>query len=73
MAAAIVGTGETAGKELDIGDFSQVIVESKKGKIISLGAGPEAIFSALVGSKANIGLILMRMERAAKKIAVVIQ
>lgn len=72
MAAAIVGTGETASNELDIGELNQVVVESASGKLISIGAGPDAIFTALVKPKANMGLILMNMERSTKKISVVI-
>lgn len=72
MAAAIVGTGETASKELDIGDLNQIVVESALGKLISIGAGREAIFTALVKAKANMGLILMNMERTGKKIATAI-
>jgi predicted regulator of Ras-like GTPase activity (Roadblock/LC7/MglB family) len=72
MAAAIVGTGETASKELDMGNLNQIVVESAVGKLISVGAGDEVIFTVLVKAKANMGLILMAMERTAKKIATVI-
>ncbi len=72
MAAAIVGTGETASKELSIGELNQIVVESASGKLISIGAGPDAIFTALVRANANIGLVLMNMERSSKKISVVI-
>jgi len=72
MAAAIVGTGETASKELNIGDLNQVVVESGKGKLVSLGAGHEAIFTALVKAKANMGLILLNMERSSKKVTRII-
>jgi len=73
MAAAIVGTGETASKELNIGELNQVLIESKKGKLISIGAGPDAIFTAMIRDRANMGLVLMQMERASKKIMRVIQ
>jgi predicted regulator of Ras-like GTPase activity (Roadblock/LC7/MglB family) len=72
MAAAIVGTGETASRELDIGELNQIVVESASGKLISIGAGPDAIFTALVKPKANMGLVLMNMERSSKKIAAII-
>jgi predicted regulator of Ras-like GTPase activity (Roadblock/LC7/MglB family) len=72
MAAAIVGTGETASNELSIGSLNQVVIESAGGKFISIGAGPDVIFTALVKPKANMGLILMNMERSTKKIAMVI-
>lgn len=72
MAAAIVGTGETASKELSIGVLNQVVVESGSGKLVSVGAGSDAILAVLIKPKANMGLILMNMERAAKKIARII-
>jgi predicted regulator of Ras-like GTPase activity (Roadblock/LC7/MglB family) len=72
MAAAIVGTGETASNELNIGTLNQVVVESGTGKLISVGAGSDAILTALIKPKANMGLILMNMERAAKKISRII-
>ena len=72
MAAAIVGTGETASNELDIGELNQIVVESASGKLISIGAGSDAIFTALVKPRANMGLILMNMERSAKKISRII-
>ena len=72
MAAAIVGTGETASNELNIGTLNQVVVESGNGKLVSLGAGQEAIFTALVKPKANMGLILMNMERSSKNITRII-
>ena len=72
MAAAIVGTGETASSELSIGELNQIVVESASGKLVSIGAGTDAIFTALVKPKANMGLILMSMERSAKKIARII-
>ena len=72
MTAAIVGTGETASKELGMGELNQVVVESGAGKLISVGAGPETILTALVRAKANMGLILMNMERSAKKIGRII-
>ena len=72
MAAAIVGTGETASNELSIGKLNQVVVESANGKLISIGASPEVIFTVLVKPKANMGLILMNMERSSKKIGRII-
>jgi predicted regulator of Ras-like GTPase activity (Roadblock/LC7/MglB family) len=69
MAAAIVGTGETASKELGIGDMQEVLIESKQGKLISIGAGPESILVAMVKKKVNLGLILIEMEKIAGKVS----
>src|SRR6266571_3102226 len=79
MSAAIVGTSEMAAGEMGLGTFSQSIVdtdvgkmratvESEEGKLLSLGAGEEALLVALVYDDANLGLVLIAMERAAKQV-----
>jgi len=68
MTAAIVGTSEMATIQLSQGRFGRAIVESEEGKLLSLGAGEEAFLVALVYDDANLGLVLMAMERAAKQV-----
>src|SRR2546428_612015 len=68
MAAAIVGTSEMATIQLDQGRFVRAIIESDEGKLLSLGAGDEALLVALVYDDANLGLVLLAMERAAKQV-----
>jgi len=68
MTAAIVGTSEMATVQLSQGRFIRAIVESEEGKLLSLGAGEEALLVALVYDDANLGLVLMAMERAAKEV-----
>lgn len=69
MAATIVGTAEMVVQELSQGTFQQSIIESENGKIISIGAGVEAILVALVKPEANLGLALMTMEKQASKVS----
>src|SRR5438034_301149 len=68
MAAAIVGTSEMAAIELAQGRFVRAIIESDEGKLLSLGAGDEALLVALVYDDANLGLVLLALERAAKQV-----
>src|SRR5437899_2984510 len=68
MAAAIVGTSEMAAVEIAQGRFVRAIIESDEGKLLSLGAGDEALLVALVYDDANLGLVLLAMERAAKQV-----
>jgi predicted regulator of Ras-like GTPase activity (Roadblock/LC7/MglB family) len=68
MTAAIVGTSEMATVQLAQGRFVRAIVESDEGKLLSVGAGEEALLVALVYDDANLGLVLMAMERASKQI-----
>src|SRR5438094_758487 len=73
MTAAIVGTSEMATIQLAQGRFVRAIVESDHGKLLSLGAGEEALLVALVYDDANLGLVLMALERAAKQVERILQ
>ena len=68
MTAAIVGTSEMATLQLGQGRFTRAIIESDEGKLLSTGAGEEALLVTLVYSDANLGLVLMAMEKAAKQV-----
>src|SRR5947208_2630220 len=68
MTAAIVGTSEMATIQLAQGRFVRAIIESDEGKLLSLGAGDEALLVALVYDDANLGLVLLALERAAKQV-----
>jgi hypothetical protein len=69
MTAAIVGTSEMAARELGQGKFLQAIVDSELGKMLSTGAGDEALLVTLVRPEANMGLVLLGVERTARRIA----
>jgi predicted regulator of Ras-like GTPase activity (Roadblock/LC7/MglB family) len=73
MTAAIVGTSEMATVQLAQGRFIRAIIESDGGKLLSLGAGEEVLLVALVYDDANLGLVLMAMERAAKQVEQILQ
>src|SRR5207245_10385923 len=73
MTAAIVGTSEMATIQLAQGRFVRAIIESDEGKLLSLGAGEEALLVALVYDDANLGLVLLAMERAAKQVETILR
>jgi len=73
MSAAIVGTSEMAARELGQGRFLQSIVDSEQGKMLSTGAGEEALLVTLVRPEANMGLVLLGVERAARRIAAILE
>ncbi|MEM0437733.1 MAG: roadblock/LC7 domain-containing protein [Candidatus Micrarchaeia archaeon] len=73
MTAALVGTAETSSGELKLGTFGQVIVESGEGKLVATGAGDLAIIACLVSKNANLGLVLLSMDKASKKVAQIIK
>ncbi len=68
MAATMTGAAETAISELKKGLLQRVIAESREGKLISRGAGPNAVLVTMLLSKANLGLVLLEMDKATKKI-----
>ncbi|UZE92339.1 MAG: roadblock/LC7 domain-containing protein [Methanosarcinales archaeon] len=67
MSATMLGAAETAISELNKGIPDRVIVESKKGKVITTGAGPKALLVVMTPPEAGLGLILVEMEKAADK------
>ena len=68
MTAAIVGTSEMATVQLGQGRFEQALIESDQGKLVSTGAGDQALVIALAYRDANLGLVLMALQRAARKV-----
>jgi len=68
MAAAIVGTAERATYEMGQGRFQIVMIEGEKGRMVAMGAGEKAILLALLRPEANVGLVLLEMERTAKQV-----
>lgn len=68
MTAAIVGTSEMASREVGNGRFLQSIVDGEEGKMLSTGAGDEALLVTLVRPEANMGLVLLGVERTARRV-----
>jgi predicted regulator of Ras-like GTPase activity (Roadblock/LC7/MglB family) len=69
MTAAISGTAELATEQLRQGRFLRTIVECEHGKILITDAGRQALLVSLVFSDANLGLVLMQLERVGRRIA----
>lgn len=68
VAATMVGSSEVVIHELHRGKHARIIVESKDGNIVAMGAGPMAILVAMTGPTFALGLILVEMNRATEKI-----
>jgi predicted regulator of Ras-like GTPase activity (Roadblock/LC7/MglB family) len=73
MAAAIVGTSEMAADEMGLGGFTQSIVDTRMGKMMATGAGEEAILITMLRNEANMGLILISVEKAVQSIASIVE
>lgn len=69
MSASMVGSAETAIAEVKAGTTARVIVETENSKMIALGAGPKALFVVLTKRDVPLGLILLKMGDAARKIS----
>ncbi|MBD3249306.1 roadblock/LC7 domain-containing protein [Candidatus Woesearchaeota archaeon] len=68
MAATMTGAAETAIQELKKSSPDRVIVESKNTKMITVGAGDDAILVCIMKPSAKLGIILLEMKKAAEKI-----
>ncbi len=68
MSATMLGAAENATIEVGKGIPNRVIVESEKGRLIAVGAGSKALLVVIVGSDTGLGLILLELDEAAKKL-----
>ena len=68
MSATMLGAAETATTELGKGLPDRIIVESEHGRVIATGAGQKALLILLASPDAGLGLILVELEKAAKKL-----
>jgi len=68
MSATMIGAAETAATELGMDIPDKIIIESKNGKIIGMGAGPKALLIVMTGSDASLGLVLAEMIKVSEKI-----
>ena len=72
MSAAMLSLGERTSQELMKGSLEQVFVKGQEGYILLMGAGKEAVLTALARKDAKLGLIFLDMKRTAGKISGVI-
>ena len=69
MSAAMQGAAETAVSELKQGELKQIIIDADKGKLITISAGKKAILVILASPKINLGLALLEVGKASRKIS----
>lgn len=72
MSAAMLSLGERTSKELMKGSLEQVFVKGQDGYILLMGAGEDAVLTALAKKDAKLGLVFLDMKRTADKISGVI-
>ncbi len=73
MSAAMQGAAETAVSELKQGNLNQIIIDADKGKLITISAGKNAILVILANSDINLGLVLLELGKASRRISDVLE
>lgn len=68
LSADVTKSGEVVSSELRIGGLGQIIINSSKGNIITANVGKKAILVCLVKPKANVGLVLLHMDRTSQRL-----
>lgn len=72
MSAIILGAARTATAQEEKGLPHRVIVETKHGRLIVVGAGPKALLIILANQDVGLGLILLELEKSAIKLKEII-
>jgi len=68
MAAAIVGTGELAAKDLGCGTLRGASMDAEAGLLVCMRAGPQAIVAGLASPDANVGLLLLVIRKLTESV-----
>ncbi len=68
MSATMLGAAETATTQVEKGLPTRIIVESEHGRLIIVGAGSKALLIILANSNSSLGLILIELDKSAKKL-----
>jgi len=69
MTAASLNLAERVVVELNRGNLSEMIIKGVDGLVIIMDAGNEAVLTGITHSDAKLGLVLLDMKRAARKLA----
>ncbi len=72
MSAAMLSLGERTAQELGRGELEQVFVKGEDGYVLLMGAGEEAVLTALARKDAKLGLIFLDMRRTAEELGKVL-
>ena len=69
LSAELTRSGEILASELKIGPLHEIIINSTEGNIVTKELGKKAFLVGLVKKKANIGLVLLHMNRVTSRLA----
>ncbi|KAF5411742.1 MAG: roadblock/LC7 domain-containing protein [Euryarchaeota archaeon] len=68
MAATMLGAAEITAVGLDKQVPDRMIVESRRGRLIVMGAGRQMLLATLVEPDTNLGMVLVELEKTIEKI-----
>jgi len=68
MSAAMLSLGDRTSQELKRGELEQVLIKGKKGYVLMIYAGKEAVLTVLAKPNAKLGLIFLDVKRAAESL-----
>ena len=69
MSAAMLSLGERIASELGRGTLEQVFVKGEHGSVLLMAIGRDAVLTALVNSRAKLGMVFHEMKRTATELA----
>jgi predicted regulator of Ras-like GTPase activity (Roadblock/LC7/MglB family) len=69
MSAAMLSLGERIATELGRGSLDQVYIRGKKGFVVLMSVGDEAVLTVLAREQAKLGLLFLDMRRSTEDLS----
>ena len=69
MSAAMLSLGERIATELGRGSLDQVYIRGKKGFVVLMSVGDEAVLTVLARERAKLGLLFLDMRRSTEDLS----
>ncbi|HEV8595604.1 MAG TPA: roadblock/LC7 domain-containing protein [Thermoplasmata archaeon] len=73
VAATIYGAAEVVSRELSQGTIEQIALQYSHGRVVAVGAGPDAVVIAVYAKEGALGLALLSLTRAAADVAAILE
>ncbi|MEA1945466.1 MAG: roadblock/LC7 domain-containing protein [Euryarchaeota archaeon] len=73
MAATMLGAAEITAEGLNRGLPDRMIVESRHGRLIVMGAGRKMLLATLIEPNTNLGMVLVELEKTIKNIVGIVE
>ena len=73
MSATMLGAAKTAASSFKEESVNRVIVESNDCRLVAIGSGPKSLVVVLTEINSGLGLILIELEKSARKIDAILK